>query len=161
MPMYERMKPLFYSITFRQDTGLRYCCPTIDMSHLVDGVWASGSRCMVCGGCGGTLISSERSEHIRWHNAGCECALPVWARRSISLPWRRVEDNAPFQRHDCEDVKHCRAISTKPSQTARRGRLAPPAVPSMPPCRWWYLSISVSSDASNEALYVKNCQYSE
>lgn len=114
-----------------------------------------------------------------------ECALPVRAhglpslklrktgtrastvrtRRSSSLQWWRVEANAPYQRHDYGDVKHGRAVSTKPSQTARRGRLAPPAVPSMPPYRtavagrppyrWWYLSISVNSDALNEVFDVK------
>ena len=72
----------------------------------------------------------------RWRCGASRTPRPtVRTRGSASLPWRRVEGNAPYQRHDCGDMKRGRAVSTKPPQTARRGRLAPPAALPMPPCQ--------------------------
>ena len=53
------------------------------MSHLADGARVIGIGCT--GHCG-------------------------WTLGSASLPWRRVEDNAPYLRHDCGDTKHGRVV---------------------------------------------------
>ena len=140
---------MIHILTLPQNTKLSCCVFANIESHFSDFVQANGVQSAWRGG---------RLRRI--------CAM--WMHWSTSLPWRRTHTavNAQVVRstaaRSVSGPYHAAARTPARASASRtafgrgiRGRLAPPAASLMPPYRWRCLSISVSSDASNEVFDVK------
>ncbi len=111
-----------------------YGSPMFLMSHILDVVRVNGGERAVHGG---TFGERALPVWVRgWHDStdvvvGRQALWPpqrsrgdrptLWARGSASLSRRCIEDNAPYQRHDCGDAKRGRALCP---HTAVNGRAA-------------------------------------
>ena len=141
------------------------------MSHLADVVRASGGECAgrdECGGAPSECVLSVRARGTLaltddvvgrpalwppWRSWGGASRTPrptVRTRRSMSLPWQRVEDNAPYRRYDCWDAKRGRAVCPHTAVNGRDAR-SPSMDVTSASLPWRCLSISINTDVSNEA----------